>query len=117
MSSSTSNLMMNKDDLLSKLSNANANLLKVKDAEARLDYLTRKTYLIKLEIDGKVYFLNGDDSLSEKFGGAIKFKKKCDAAKHLEIYLECTGSKDCDNVKAEIMIEKDLLRKFILQNK
>ncbi|PNK97183.1 hypothetical protein CEQ28_005985 [Hafnia alvei] len=108
--------MKNNDELLSRLSNASIKASKMKEAEARLDYLTRKTYLIKLEINSKVYFLNDDDSLSEKFGGAIKFKKKCDAAKHLAIYLECTGSNDCDNVKAEILIEKDLLRKFILQN-
>lgn len=117
MSSSDCDLMINKGELLSKLSDASSKALKIKEAEARLDYLTRKTYLIKLEINGKVYFLNDDDSLSEKFGVAIKFKKKCDAVKHLAIYLECTGSNDCDNVKTEILIEKDLLRKFILQNK
>ncbi|HFF1963878.1 TPA: hypothetical protein ACGBJV_004771, partial [Escherichia coli] len=66
---------ISKEDALIRIKQAEANLLK---ANERLDYLTRKTYLIQITINNKIYFLCDDDSLNEKFGGAIKFKRKCD---------------------------------------
>ncbi|EJE3086729.1 hypothetical protein M4G59_004380, partial [Escherichia coli] len=64
---------LSKEDALIRIKQAEANLLK---ANERLDYLTRKTYLIQITINNKIYFLCDDDSLSEKFGRAIKFKRK-----------------------------------------
>ncbi|EAZ3549990.1 hypothetical protein B9E32_24775, partial [Salmonella enterica] len=93
---------------------AEANLLK---ANERLDYLTRKTYLIQLTINNKIYFLCDDDSLTEKFGGALKFKRKCDAEQELMLWLERTESVGNPNVKSEIVIEKELLRNFISHTK
>ncbi|HDX7821905.1 TPA: hypothetical protein RPP17_005174, partial [Escherichia coli] len=58
---------LSKEDALIRIKQAEANLLK---ANERLDYLTRKTYLIQITINNKIYFLCDDDSLSEKFGRA-----------------------------------------------
>ncbi|WP_333010366.1 hypothetical protein [Kluyvera sichuanensis] len=105
---------MNNEEALSKLAIAESNLLKAKE---RLDYLTRKTYLIKVAIKDKTYFLCGDDSLSEKFGNAIKFKKMCDAKKELMLWLEIIEATGNEKIKTEIVIEKDLLRNFISHTK
>ncbi|ECP3442695.1 hypothetical protein FZH12_10340, partial [Salmonella enterica] len=58
-----------------------------------------------------------DDSLTEKFGGALKFKRKCDAEQELMLWLERTESVGNPNVKSEIVIEKELLRNFISHTK
>lgn len=105
---------ISKEDALIRIKQAEANLLK---ANERLDYLTRKTYLIQITINNKVYFLCDDDSLSEKFGGAIKFKRKCDAQQELMFYLERIDAIGNPNLKSEIVIEKDLLRNFISHTK
>ncbi|EEJ7232573.1 hypothetical protein S483_000434 [Salmonella enterica subsp. salamae] len=105
---------ISKEDALMRIKQAEANLLK---ANERLDYLTRKTYLIQITINNKVYFLCDDDSLSEKFGGAIKFKRKCDAQQELMFYLERIDAIGNPNLKSEIVIEKDLLRNFISHTK
>ncbi|HAT3454089.1 hypothetical protein [Citrobacter freundii] len=102
------------EEALSLVKQAEANLLK---ANERLDYLTRKTYLIQLTINNKIYFLCDDDSLTEKFGGAIKFKRKCDAQQELMLWLERIDAVGNPNVKSEIVIEKDLLRNFISHTK
>ncbi|EIV4358338.1 hypothetical protein L8038_004400, partial [Salmonella enterica] len=57
--------------------------------------------------------LCNDDSLTEKFGGAIKFKRKCDAQQELMFYLERIEAVGNPKIKSEIVIEKDLLRNFI----
>ncbi|EDT2962036.1 hypothetical protein YI89_002910 [Salmonella enterica subsp. enterica] len=101
---------ISKEDALIRIKQAEANLLK---ANERLDYLTRKTYLIQITINNKIYFLCDDDSLNEKFGGAIKFKRKCDAQQELMFYLERIDAIGNPNLKSEIVIEKDLLRNFI----
>jgi len=101
---------ISKEEALSLVNQAASNLLK---AEERLDYLTRKTYLIKITINKKIYFLCDDDSLNEKFGGAIKFKRKCDAQQELMFWLERIEAVGNPNLKSEIVIEKDLLRNFI----
>lgn len=101
---------ISKEEALSLVRQAEANLLKAKE---RLDYLTRKTYLIQLTINNKIYFLCDDDSLTEKFGSAIKFKRKCDAQQELMFYLERIDAVGNQNLKSEIVIEKDLLRNFI----
>ncbi|EDW5963765.1 hypothetical protein ZW46_001934, partial [Salmonella enterica subsp. houtenae] len=62
-------------------------------------------------------FLCDDDSLTEKFGGALKFKRKCDAEQELMLWLERTESVGNPNVKSEIVIEKELLRNFISHTK
>lgn len=98
---------ISKGDSLSLVQQAESNLLKAKE---RLDYLTRKTYLIKLTINNKFYFLCEDDSLSQKFGGAIKLKRKCYAQKELALYIERAELFGCENVKSYIVIEKNLLR-------
>lgn len=103
-----------KEDALIRIKQAEANLLK---ANERLDYLTRKTYLIQITINNKIYFLCDDDSLNEKFGGAIKFKRKCDAQQELMFWLERIDAVDSKNLKCEIVIEKDLLRNFISHTK
>ncbi|ECG1335221.1 hypothetical protein DS259_14295 [Salmonella enterica subsp. indica] len=105
---------ISKKEALSLVKQAEANLLK---ANERLDYLTRRTYLIQITINNKVYFLCDDDSLSEKFGGAIKFKRKCDAQQELMFYLERIDAIGNPNLKSEIVIEKDLLRNFISHTK
>ncbi|EKF3888752.1 hypothetical protein RZ351_003273 [Escherichia coli] len=105
---------ISKEDALIRIKQAEANLLK---ANERLDYLTRKTYLIQITINNKIYFLCDDDSLSEKFGGAIKFKRKCDAQQELMFWLERIDAVDSQNLKCEIVIEKDLLRNFISHTK
>lgn len=110
MIKSVDNAPISDEETLSILKQARANLLK---SEERLDYLTRKTYLIKLEIDNKIFFLCEDDSLSVKFGGAIKFKRKCEAQKELMLYMERAKLHGCNNVKLEIVIEKELLKKSI----
>ncbi|MES0290850.1 hypothetical protein [Citrobacter freundii] len=102
------------EEALSLVKQAEANLLK---ANERLDYLTRKTYLIQLTINNKIYFLCDDDSLTEKFGGAIKFKRKCDAQQELMLWLERIDAVGNPNVKSEIVVEKDLLRNFISHTK
>lgn len=102
------------EEALSLVKQAEANLLK---ANERLDYLTRKTYLIQLTINNKIYFLCDDDSLTEKFGGAIKFKRKCDAQQELMLWLERIDAVGNPNIKSEIVIEKDLLRNFISHTK
>lgn len=104
------NSPISKEEALSLVKQAEANLLK---ANERLDYLTRKTYLIQLTINNKIYFLCDDDSLTQKFGGAIKFKRKCDAQQELMFYLERIDAVGNPNLKSEIVIEKDLLRNFI----
>ncbi|EJU4805385.1 hypothetical protein N4933_001320 [Salmonella enterica] len=103
-------LPISKEEALSLVNKVEANLLKAKE---RLDYLTRKTYLIQLTINNKIYFLCNDDSLTEKFGGAIKFKRKCDAQQELMFYLERIEAVGNPKIKSEIVIEKDLLRNFI----
>ncbi|EEW1950237.1 hypothetical protein M0K47_000894 [Escherichia coli] len=105
---------ISKEDALIRIKQAEANLLK---ANERLDYLTRKTYLIQITINNKIYFLCDDDSLNEKFGGAIKFKRKCDAQQELMFWLERIDAVDSKNLKCEIVIEKDLLRNFISHTK
>ncbi|EFI4486016.1 TPA: hypothetical protein ACP2ES_001231 [Escherichia coli] len=105
---------ISKEDALIRIKQAEANLLK---ANERLDYLTRKTYLIQITINNKIYFLCDDDSLNEKFGGAIKFKRKCDAQQELMFWLERIDAVDSQNLKCEIVIEKDLLRNFISHTK
>ncbi|WP_234095887.1 hypothetical protein [Citrobacter portucalensis] len=105
---------ISKEDALSRIKQAEANLLK---ANERLDHLTRRTYLIQLTINNKTYFLCDDDSLSEKFGGAIKFKRKCDAQQELMFWLERIEAVNDPNLKSEIVIEKDLLRNFISHTK
>ncbi|EEE2003463.1 hypothetical protein CI266_003828 [Salmonella enterica subsp. enterica serovar Kotte] len=105
---------ISKEDALIRIKQAEANLLK---ANERLDYLTRKTYLIQITINNKIYFLCDDDSLNEKFGGAIKFKRKCDAQQELMFYLERIDAIGNPNLKSEIVIEKDLLRNFISHTK
>ncbi|EIK3530297.1 hypothetical protein LJ162_004572, partial [Salmonella enterica subsp. enterica serovar Ohio] len=47
------------------------------------------------------------------FGGAIKFKRKCDAQQELMFYLERIEAVGNQKIKSEIVIEKDLLRNFI----
>lgn len=101
---------ISKEEALSLVKQAEANLLK---ANERLDYLTRKTYLIQITIENKIYFLCDDDSLSKNFGGAIKFKRKCDAQQELIFWLERIDAVGNPNLKSEIVIEKDLLRNFI----
>ncbi|EKR1574520.1 hypothetical protein KGW59_001560, partial [Salmonella enterica subsp. houtenae serovar 44:z4,z23:-] len=54
---------------------------------------------------------------TEKFGGALKFKRKCDAEQELMLWLERTESVGNPNVKSEIVIEKELLRNFISHTK
>ncbi|ECC4373077.1 hypothetical protein LGQ67_001050 [Salmonella enterica] len=103
-------LPISKEEALSLVNKAEANLLKAKE---RLDYLARKTYLIQLTINNKIYFLCDDNSLTEKFGGAIKFKRKCDAQQELMFYLERIEAVGNLKIKSEIVIEKDLLRNFI----
>ncbi|ECF7066839.1 hypothetical protein XS74_14350 [Salmonella enterica subsp. enterica] len=110
MINTASALPTSKEEALSLINKAEANLLKAKE---RLDYLTRKTYLIQLTINNKIYFLCDDDSLTEKFGSAIKFKRKCDAQQELMFYLERIDAVGNPNLKSEIVIEKDLLRNFI----
>ncbi|ECF5900161.1 hypothetical protein FNH43_12575 [Salmonella enterica subsp. salamae] len=110
MINTASALPISKEEALSLINKAEANLLKAKE---RLDYLTRKTYLIQLTINNKIYFLCDDDSLTEKFGSAIKFKRKCDAQQELMFYLERIDAVGNSNLKSEIVIEKDLLRNFI----
>lgn len=105
---------ISKEDALIRIKQAEANLLK---ANERLDYLTRKTYLIQITINNKIYFLCDDDSLNEKFGGAIKFKRKCDAQQELMFWLERIDAVDSKNLKCEIVVEKDLLRNFISHTK
>lgn len=105
---------ISKEEALSLVNQAASNLLK---AEERLDYLTRKTYLIQITINNKIYFLCDDDSLSGKFGGAIKFKRKCDAQQELMFWLERIDAVGNPNLKCEIVIEKDLLRNFISHTK
>lgn len=105
---------MNNEEALAKLAIVESNLLKAKE---RLDYLTRKTYLIKVTIKNKSYFLCDDDSLSEKFGNAIKLKKMCDAKKELMLWLERIEAVGNKNLETEIVIEKDLLRNFISHTK
>ncbi|EMZ5971824.1 hypothetical protein ABD721_000420 [Escherichia coli] len=105
---------ISKEDALIRIKQAEANLLK---ANERLDYLTRKTYLIQITINNKIYFLCDDDSLNEKFGGAIKFIRKCDAQQELMFWLERIDAVDSQNLKCEIVIEKDLLRNFISHTK
>jgi hypothetical protein len=102
------------EEALALVRQGEAKLLK---AKARLDYLTRKTYLIQITIKNKIYFLCDDDSLSEKFGGAIKFKRKCDAQQELMFWLERIEAVENSNLKSEIVIEKDLLRNFISHTK
>ncbi|HHQ8347815.1 TPA: hypothetical protein ACSUN1_003106 [Salmonella enterica subsp. diarizonae] len=114
MTRQTSEAPKSKEELLSILREAESNLLKAKE---RLDYLTRKTYLIKVTIKNKSYFLCDDDSLSEKFGNAIKFKKQCEAKKELMLWLERVEAVGSDKIKTEIVIEKDLLRNFISHTK
>lgn len=63
---------ISKEDALIRIKQAEANLLK---ANERLDYLTRKTYLIQITINNKIYFLCDDDSLNEKFGGLLNLKE------------------------------------------
>ena len=104
----------NKEEALAAIKDGEAKLLKAKE---RLDYLTRKTYLIKITINNKIYFLCEDDSLMDKFGRAIKFKRKCDANQELMLYLERTECVGNPNVKSEIVVEKDLLRNFISHTK
>ncbi len=105
---------ISKEEALSLVKQAESNLL---NAEERLDYLTRKTYLIQISINNKIYFLCDDDSLNEKFGGAIKFKRKCDAQQELMFWLERIDAVGNPNLKCEIVIEKDLLRNFISHTK
>ncbi|WP_230041468.1 hypothetical protein [Escherichia coli] len=105
---------ISKEDALIRIKQAETNLLK---ANERLDYLTRKTYLIQITINNKIYFLCDDDSLSEKFGGAIKFKRKCDANQELMFWLDRIDAVNSQNLKCEIVIEKDLLRNFISHTK
>ncbi|EJX0630298.1 hypothetical protein ODD08_000239 [Salmonella enterica] len=114
MIKSVDTLPINKEEALSLVNQAESNLLKAKE---RLDYLTRKTYLIQITINNKIYFLCDDDSLTEKFGGAIKFKRKCDANQELMFWLEKTECVGNPNVKSEIVVEKDLLRNFISHTK
>ncbi|EAP1215537.1 hypothetical protein POI25_003916 [Salmonella enterica] len=114
MIKSVDTLPINKEEALSLVNQAESNLLKAKE---RLDYLTRKTYLIQITINNKIYFLCDDDSLTEKFGGAIKFKRKCDANQELMFWLEKTEFVGNPNVKSEIVVEKDLLRNFISHTK
>lgn len=105
---------LSKENALIRIKQAEANLLK---ANERLDYLTRKTYLIQITINNKIYFLCDDDSLSEKFGRAIKFKRKCDASQELMFWFDRIDAVDSQNLKCEIVIEKDLLRNFISHTK
>ncbi|MFQ3488747.1 hypothetical protein [Enterobacter asburiae] len=105
---------ISKEEALSLVNQAASNLL---NAEERLDYLTRKTYLIQITINNKIYFLFDDDSLNKKFGGAIKFKRKCDTRKELMLWLERIDAVGNPNLKCEIVIEKDLLRNFISHTK
>ncbi|WP_000597762.1 hypothetical protein [Escherichia albertii] len=114
MIKSVNTFPISKEDALIRIKQAEANLLK---ANERLDYLTRKTYLIQITINNKTYFLCDDDSLNEKFGGAIKFKRKCDAQQELMFWLERIDAVDSQNLKCEIVIEKDLLRNFISHTK
>lgn len=94
---------ISKEDALIRIKQAEANLLK---ANERLDYLTRKTYLIQITINNKIYFLCDDDSLNEKFGGAIKFKRKCDAQQELMFYLERIDAIGNPNLKSELLLKK-----------
>ncbi|ENL6902189.1 hypothetical protein AB5R89_000289 [Enterobacter ludwigii] len=105
---------ISKEEALSRIKEGEAKLLKAKE---RLDYLTRKTYLIQFTINNKIYFLRDDDSLTDKFEVAIKFKRKCDANQELMLWLERTESIGNPNVKSEIVVEKDLLRNFISHTK
>ncbi|ECG5956690.1 hypothetical protein E1630_11630 [Salmonella enterica subsp. enterica serovar Baguida] len=114
MNASVDTTPISNEDALSRVKQAESNLLKAKE---RLDYLTRKTYLIQITINNKIYFLCDDDSLTEKFGGAIKFKRKCDANQELMFWLEKTECVGNPNVKSEIVVEKDLLRNFISHTK
>ncbi|MGV4092529.1 hypothetical protein ACV8S3_13290 [Citrobacter freundii] len=114
MIKSVDTLPINKEEALSLVNQAESNLLKAKE---RLDYPTRKTYLIQITINNKIYFLCDDDSLNEKFGGAIKFKRKCDANQELMFWLERIDAVGNPNLKCEIVIEKDLLRNFISHTK
>ncbi|EHN9377103.1 hypothetical protein KJ097_000486 [Salmonella enterica] len=105
---------ISKEEALSRIKEGDAKLLKAKE---RLDYLTRKTYLIQISFNDKKYFLCDDDSLMLRFGDALKFKRKCDAEQELMLWLERTESVGNPNVKSEIVIEKELLRNFISHTK